>query len=676
MTITVEAQGKEFSFPDGTTQEQIGGAVDEFFASQAPAAQPQQEPSFLESAQEAITGAQRTAALPEDVRGLPEFGTGGALGISKQGVDTGDALRISAGLLTTFDEKAQADIIRSAIPDAKIEDFDGTTVIELPNGNRSVLNAPGMSRQDANTAIAQVLSFLPAGKIATLGTNLLSRVGIGAASSGATEAGLQAATQALGSEQDVDTTSIALATGLGGAAEVAAPAIQAVRQARINRKASQEAAKQDLSKEGVEAAEETGIDLFPAQITENASELEKQSFIGSLPAGAKTANKALARQNEQAEQAVLETLSSIAPPSAVVSGERKIRDVAQQALDAKRIIRKEKVSPIYKEAFETDSGIDVTNTVDLIDSKLVDLPASGKTAASLNKVKKLIGESQSLKGLHNAKLEIDDMLSAFGDESLGRTAKSNVKDIQQSLLSEMDASSPLYNQARQEFAALSPEVNALEDSIIGKIAGLDDTQLKSVSNKLFDAAETNPETVKQARKAITDIDPDAWNDIVRVELEKRMGKVRSDISQAGSSENVPGQLFNSIFGNTKQRRVLFNAVDPKSPEGKNLRFLEQALKRASKGRPGGSQTATREEIKRELRGGPVNWISNFFSPIQTVKGGAREIGFDKRVNVLSKALFDTEWRPQMNKIIKLSPNSSATQRAMLQLLNDVESGED
>ena len=141
-----------------------------------------QDPSFLESAREAITGTQRTAALPEDVRDLPE------LGANLSAIGTGDFakdLRISAGLLTSFNPEAQKDIIRKTIPDVKFEEFNGTTVIELPNGQRSILNAPGLSQSDITSGIAQALSFIPAGRLAALGKTLAQRVGIGAAGAGA-----------------------------------------------------------------------------------------------------------------------------------------------------------------------------------------------------------------------------------------------------------------------------------------------------------------------------------------------------------------------------------------------------------------------------------------------------------------------------------------------------------
>ena len=44
MPIVANAQGKRFTFPDGTTQEQMGASIDEFFAQQAPQAAPQVAP--------------------------------------------------------------------------------------------------------------------------------------------------------------------------------------------------------------------------------------------------------------------------------------------------------------------------------------------------------------------------------------------------------------------------------------------------------------------------------------------------------------------------------------------------------------------------------------------------------------------------------------------------------
>jgi hypothetical protein len=569
----------------------------------------------------------------------------------------------------------------------------------MPDGVKTVLIAPGFSQADITTGMAQVLSFIPAGRVASLGRNLAQRVGLSATGAGATEAGLQATSQALGSEQEIDKGQIALAAGLGGAAEVVAPAIQAVRQARINRaaKKQQKSAQEteELIADPVKAAEELGVRLFPAQLTEDASQLERQSFVASLPSGAKKANKELRLQNEEVANAMDNVLSSIAPPAALSRGEKGIRSAAQEAIEAKKLIREERASPLYTEAKKENSDVNIEPIIGLINNKLGNLPAGSKSARELEKVRKLINQSTvtrkttqtgiitpkiekipKLRKLHQTKLEIDDLINKFGDNSLGRTAKSHVKDVQVSLLNQMDEASDFYRSARETFAELSPAVNEIEDSIIGKIAGLDDTQLKTASGKLFDPAETNPETVRLAKKEITDIDPDKWNDIIRVELEKRMGKIKSDIEGAASAENLPAQLFNSVFGNTKQRRVLFSAVDSNSESGKNLKYLEDVLKRAAQGRPGGSQTAVRKVIDRELKEGALNSFREWMSPLKKALLVGEEKFFNDRVKSMADAMFDPEWRPQMKEIRALDPKGNSAQRAMLQLLNDVESQED
>ncbi len=77
MAITVTAQGKTFNFPDGTSQEQIGEAVDDFFQKQQP--QPEQvtaqpEPSLGE---QAIGGLEAAAALGSSIVAEPLAGLAG-----------------------------------------------------------------------------------------------------------------------------------------------------------------------------------------------------------------------------------------------------------------------------------------------------------------------------------------------------------------------------------------------------------------------------------------------------------------------------------------------------------------------------------------------------------------------------------------------------------------------
>ena len=644
-----------------------------------------------------FTGSERIAATPE-LGTLPEFGV----------TEEGDVPRIALGLLSTFDPRAQQDIIQQAIPEAVFETTpDGSTIIEVPTQDggtrRSVLNRPGFSPQDLTTATAQVLSFIPAARLAGLGRTLLQKVGIGGAAAGVTEQALQETGVALGREER-DPVSTAIATVTGGASEAVVPAIQAFRGAR---QAARVGAATDEIEQvagsvrvAQEASEQTGIPLFQAQQTGVPAQLEKQSFVAQLPSGTRSAVKGLKAQNQAAGEAVEDFLGQIAPDQAVVTGTERLRTAAKAALEKAKNIRSEKASPLFKAAFDEGADVDLQPVSKLIGDRLDELPETGEIAKSLKKVAGLIAGKKpketaaglivdeagkpitaatreaapvALKQLHNAKLEIDQMLNKFGENSLGNTTKREITEVKNLLLAQIDEASPSYRAARDAFAEASPPVTKIQDSIIGKIANLDDTQLKQVSTKLFDAAETNPSVIAGAKKSIQDVDPGAWDEIIRVELERRLGSIKST-AEAGTVENIPGQLFRALFPNDKSTKVLMNSLDAEGK--KNLKFLQTALGKARLGRPGGSPTAAREEIKRELRGGIFQSLRQFFrAPISTLVSTGEDAAFNRRTAALSKALFDPTWKAEMKALRKFSPKSPAAARAMTQLLNDIEATE-
>ena len=648
-----------------------GDVVDDALLPVEPAATDAAEAGFADI----FTGSERIEATPE-LGTLPEFG------VTKEG----DVPRIALGLLSTFDAKAQQDMIQQAIPEAVFETTnDGSTIIEVPTAEggtrRSVLNRPGFSPQDLTTATAQVLSFVGPARLASLGKTLLQKVGIGAAAAGATEQALQETGVALGRE-DRDPVSTGIAAATGGLAEAVVPAIQAFRGSRQAAKvgAGREEIEQVAGsvKVAQEAAEETGIPLFQAQQTGVPAQLEKQAFVAQLPAGTKAAVSGLKVQNKAAGDAVEAFLGQIAPDDAVVVGAEKIRTASQTAVQAAKRLRKEASSPIYKQAFrrQRKGQLDLIDTVSL-ETKITQIARQfdpkGQIAknmqSALSKVRNADGNLQKL---HLAKIELDQVVNNFGVDSVGATTKRFLNDVVRDLTENLTTQSPSYRAARDEFIRLSPEVTKIQESIIGKIANLDDIQLKQVTSKIFDPTNT-VKNIADAKKAIADVSPDAWNAIVRKELEGRLGIVKST-AEAGTIENIPGQLFRAIFPNDKKAKVLFNSL---GDEGKrNLKFLQTALRRASLGRPGGSQTAAREEIKRELRGGMAQSLRDLFSsPINTIVRTGEDAAFNKRVKSLSEALFDPTWKAEMRNIRKLKSDSPAVARAFTQLINDIESND-
>lgn len=632
-----------------------------------------------------FTGADRTTRATEE---LPELGRGGLL----SGEDLSAVAKIAPVLAVTYDPLEVSRIIQANFPDIRqTEDEKGNIILNNnKTGAQVVVNKPGFSYLDLIQGGSAMAAFTPAAKAAALLPTAGKVIATGATGAGLTETAIQTGQEALGGEFDI--SDIASSTALGGAGEAVMPAIQAVRGARakgrLGAEQSELASTRESVEEAVKASEAVGGRLFKAQQTALPSELEKQSFIGMLPAGTRKATEQLKSQNKEAGNAVTDFLGQIAPDEAVITGPAKFRTAAQSAIEKTKHIRSERASPFYKEAFQEGADVDLKPVNDLISDKLIDLPEGGEIAKSLKKASNLmkgkaikdeageiVGHNQpTLKQLHNAKLEIDQMLNKFGENSLGNTTKRELTEVKNALLDQIDEASPMYSNAKEKFAEATPNVIKMQDSIIGKVADLTDNQLKTASRNIFDAAETNPSVIKNAKKVINDVDPDAWNQLLRSEMERRIGSVRADLDTS-TVENIPGQLYRAMFGNKKQREVLYNAVDGQTR--KNMRFLETYLKRASLGRPGGSQTAGREEIKAELRGGVVQGIRNFFSaPLKVTSEIGGDVMFDKRVSAMSDAMFDPQWKAQMIDLRKLDSSTPASARAMTQLLNDIEDSEE
>lgn len=182
--------------------------------------EPVGEPSWMDKAKSAassiydvVTGESESAKLPESVRNLPEM-----MSITDP-VSTGEMgkdLQIAAGMLFSFSPEARKDVIKNAVPDAKIEEVDGTTVVTFPNGEKSVLNKAGLSYSDLAPLAAQIPIFIGTAGFGGFLSNMAARLGFEGAASAATEYGIQKTSQALGSEQDIDKSSVAIA-GVGGA---------------------------------------------------------------------------------------------------------------------------------------------------------------------------------------------------------------------------------------------------------------------------------------------------------------------------------------------------------------------------------------------------------------------------------------------------------------------------
>jgi hypothetical protein len=447
-----------------------------------------------------FTGSERIAQNPE-LGTLPEFGA----------TEQGDTFKIAAGLLSTANPTEQQDIIKAIIPEAQFETLgDGSVIVNVPNEEgvmqRSILNRPGISPQDLTTGIAQVLAFVPAAKIASFGKSLLAKVGIGAFTSAATEAARQEATIAQGSEQGRSPADVAIAGTLGGLSETILPAIQSIRSAR---RASAIGAETDEVARAIESiepttqaqqglAQATGVEvpLFQAQQTQIPSELLKQRVLPQLDAGARTAARALEQQNKAAFDATGELINTIAPEGTVVKASKRFREASKLAVDSAKQRRSAVVSPLYDEALNVGGAVDLVSTKGMIKDILDEAPIGSDFEKVGRQLENLIkplkeGATPTLRQLQKAKIAMQDIIDGVGDKAVSGTIKGETAGVKRELVRVMEEASPLFKQAEDKFKELAPAVKELEDSILGQVSKVDDTQLKNIAQRIFVLKRTN-----------------------------------------------------------------------------------------------------------------------------------------------------------------------------------------
>ncbi|WP_420411592.1 hypothetical protein [Roseibium sp.] len=178
----------------------------------------------------------------------------------------GGNLRAAGGFITTPDDQARANILQKINPDIEVQqDRDGNVMARLPDGEWGYINKPGLSMQDFNTVVAEVLKYLPAARGGALFTGGLAKAGVTGGLSGLTSATEDALSDAMGSETGVDPVKAAFATAFGGLSEPLAILAGKAWRAMPWKKGLIDIGKGSLNQKGRAAAQAAGLD--PDQIT-------------------------------------------------------------------------------------------------------------------------------------------------------------------------------------------------------------------------------------------------------------------------------------------------------------------------------------------------------------------------------------------------------------------------
>jgi hypothetical protein len=613
---------------------------------------------------EAITGEQRTT--PE-IEGLPEVAPKiyELAGPGKQQA----ALRTTAGFLLAADDQARAEIVQEQFPEAKVETNEqGVTVVTFPNGEKAVINKPGLSGQDIEGFLATVLKYIGPGKVASLGRGAAKKFGLGFAAEGLTELASQAAAKQLGQEE-IRAMDVGLAAGLGGMTAAAGPLIKGFKEARQAKKLG--ALKEETKgiagaiTEAEEAAEATGIGLFQAQKTLAPSAAKKQMALSQLDGSSLKALEAIKKQDAEIGQAVEDTLAFIAPAKTIEEAPEMVVKAADKKLRALKKARTAAGKPLYEKALADKGLYDVPETRKLIDAGLEGIAEKSPLATKLNTIKGYVApkegaEGVSLSQLDRAYKDIGDMIETAKRQGKPALVR-QLNEIKDTYIKEIEGITPEYQKAVKTWERMSKPIDKYLKSVPGKIAQLDvadQAKLDSVANSIFKPRVTDAQVLK-AKAIIQKESPEAWDAITRRRFEDVLSKTEYD---------NPAKVYTALFSNKANKKQLYAALSPENK--RRLRFLEVGVERAKRGRMAGPDTAFKIEDIKDIDKGAWSAIGGLFTPAESLKGFLKGLSVEQRRSALADVMFDTKWTADWKMLRKMQPKSRSAQNKLTGMLRE------
>lgn len=358
--------------------------------------------------------------------------------------------------------------------------------------------------------------------------------------------------------------------------------------------------------ERIKLAKEFGIDLTPAQATKIGSNARDiQYFMTRMPETRKILqyydNQAL--QSEEALRLFADEIGSGKTVGDINTRIKEAGNFVMEELARRRKARGTKIYDILKEAPE---GIKIDNMQKFID--LIDFKIAGKdvgpnhvpdadTVKLMQKFKDLLYDADGnliddLMSIHERrKGSIDKLIRSVKTEG-GDLEK--IVTLKNELTEFMDATEPLYAQARRIYDPTKPALQLVEKSVIGKFGKLmTDKQTATAMKNLFDP-DVSIRSLRNARRLLQTVDPDAFKDVKKQFILNTMERLTK---QQQLTKGMPA--VKNYFNQPKISKMMEEMLEPQEFQtfNKLLKVMDDAFSIPA----GGSPTQPLAIMEKEFR---------------------------------------------------------------------------
>lgn len=259
-----------------------------------------------------------------------------------------------------------------------------------------------------------------------------------------------------------------------------------------------------------------------------------------------------------------------------------------------------------------------------------------------------------MRGLDAAKKNMDHFLQGpDAKTSIDKDARRKIQGINKKLVEIMDEQNPAYKTARAKFRALSPDIQALQDSVVADIGRLKgDKRAKSIS-RLYDNPDITPQRLSVIKDQISSTDKGAWDDAFYTYM-RRAGDLTP--TEGGEVKNPMGKIYKSLWNDSTRAKL--EAAAPSPEEFTKIEDLMAVFKKGSYGHGVGSKTASKQKI-RDLFGGRTQGIVKAaLAPRDTALKAIDRMVARGDTTALFEALQAPDAAAKLSRIKQLSPDTA------------------
>ena len=433
--------------------------------------------------------------------------------------------------------------------------------------------------------------------------------------------------------------------------------------------------------EATRQAAQYGIDLPTPAATQSRKLIDKYKLLRDLPRTANKINALDIKLDKQSQDAVWQFLREVSPDDVeMYSVGKEIVGASKGAIKDLVEARKKLAGPLYKEAFEEGTTVDIKPIIEMIDGELE--TAKGPVRAAYLRAKNLlmkpdlpkggqglydqagniidfgdVGYDTTLKGLHGSKIGLDELLDAAKNKksSAGKTTTKIYRDVKDLLLDQMDNASSKYKEARAIFSSESDFIEELtKKRKITDLAKLEGDNIEKAIPRLFAGKSEN--AIKYIKPLIQKQNHEVWNRAVKTHL---VDIFETSRKRAGVSGNWPANFWKYTVNDVKQNRMLKEALSPQ--QYKSLNDFAEIMRKVGTVYGKESATATRQESLKEMRresGGIVRDAAKAARTLfNSVLENVDEVAFEKYQDELVFAFGSEDAAKQLMKLKQLNPKS-------------------